>query len=442
MTAQKSPDSLQLRKKPNIGPRLGGRAAAIGGGVVVLLLAVIVFNTESRKHQNEAKPQAASSEADMKLAPAASGATAVTRGVTDELKVATAPTLPTPPPAFDINAAMAQQAPQPAPGAYVVPDLSGSTAGQGVPPLGMSDADRRLLEERQRLEGEARKGETKVRGWQVANESAPASAAIGSAASQVAPGMADLAAMSKQLQDMQSGGMQMPGMPGQQQEPNDQAKKQEFIAAAQQIEAPILGATRQAPRSAYELKTGHVIPGILLRGINSDLPGEVTAMVTENVYDTATGRYLLIPAWTKIFGKYDSEVAYGQQRGLVVWTRLIYPDGSTLELGGMQGADMAGYSGFKDKVNNHYGKLIGFSVLSSLMSAGLQLSQPQENSQTGQLSNRQIVAGEAGRELSQLGGELARRNLNVQPTIIIRNGYKFTITVNRDVAFAAPYVAN
>ena len=106
----------------------------------------------------------------------------------------------------------------------------------------------------------------------------------------------------------------------------------------------------------------------------------------------------------------------------------------------MQGADMGGYSGFKDKVDNHYARLIGFSALSSVMAAGMQLSQPAEDNATGQPSSRQIVAGEVGRELSQLGVELTRRNLGVQPTIKIRNGFKFTITVNRDVAFASPYV--
>lgn len=419
MSVPKSPDSLQLRKKPSIGPRLGGRAAAVGGGVVLLLIGVLVYNTESRKSMNEAKPVQAASESDMRLAPAVSDATAFTRGVSNELKASTAP--PEPPP-IEVPSVVTLPAAQ-----YTVPDL----AGRSAPELAMTEAERRLHEERERLEGEARKSGTKVRGW----ESSSAATGGNGAGLAVSPpaGVGDLAAMSNQL---------AMGLQGQQKEPTDQEKKRAFLAASQQIETPYLGATRQAPRSAFELKTGHVIPAILLRGINSDLPGEVSGMVTDNVYDTATGRHLLIPAWTKIFGKYDSDVAFGQSRALVVWTRLIYPDGSTVELGGMQGADMAGYSGFEDEVDNHYGRLIGFSLLSSVMAAGMQLSQPQEDSATGQLSNRQIVAGEVGRELSQLGIEVTRRNLNAQPTIKIRNGYKFTITVNRDVAFAGPYVAH
>lgn len=449
MSATKSPDTLQLRKKPTIGPRLGGRAAAIGAGVAVLLIGVLIFNTESRKHQNEAKPVQASTQAQARLAPAESGAEAFTRGVTNEVKVVAPATDEVP--MFDVEAAFAasQMQQQPgmtapnlaAQGSFMVPDL-GPAQGvhQGVPQLEMSEADRRLVEERARLESEARRGETKINGWSSGSSasSGGSTGGAGQASMAGATGIADLDAMGRQLaQQMQ--GMAGGALGGQQ--PDDQAKKQEFLAGARQIEAPYLAATRQAARSAYELKTGTIIPGVMISGINSDLPGEVSAMVTDNVYDTASGRHLLIPAWTKIFGKYDSDVAYGQNRALVVWTRLIYPDGSTLELGGMQGSDSSGFSGFKDKTDNHYGRLIGFSVLSSLMSAGLQLSQPQETGPNGQPTNRQIVAGSIGQELSQLGVEVTRRNLNVQPTIRIRNGYKFTITVNRDVAFAAPYVA-
>lgn len=434
MTAPKSPDSLQLRKTPSIGPRLGGRAALVGGGVVVVLIGVLVFNTESRKAQGEAKPAEASTAAEMRLAPAASGADALTRGVSDELKASSSP-MPAAAPSFDAQQ-LGTVSPQQYEAGTAVPDLAGYSSGPTAPSDAAKEAAQRLREERDRIELEARKGATKARGWTTsASPDSTSGAAAGFAApAGGVPGMAQLEAMGQQLANMQ-----MP-VPGQEQQPNDQAKKRDFVAASQQLEAPYLAAQRQAPRSAFELKTGHVIPGIMLRGVNSDLPGEVSGMVTENVYDSASGRYLLIPAWTKLFGKYDSEVAYGQSRALVVWTRLIFPDGSTLEIGGMQGADPAGYSGFKDQVDNHYGRLIGFSALSSVMAAGVQLSQPQEDNMNGQLSNRQIVAGEVGRELSQLGVEVTRRNLNVQPTIKIRNGYKFTITVNRDVAFASPYV--
>lgn len=433
-----SPDALQLRKKPMIGPRLGRRAALVVGGIAAAMVGLLIFNTETRKQMNEEKPRQAASEADMRLAPAVSGAEAFTKGVSDELKASAPPTYANEPalqmatpPGMPMAGAV-----QPA-GMQTVPDLS--TGSGAVPQLDIPEAERRLAEEMARLESEAVKSPTAVSTWRGAGSGGSDSTAMpvggvpqGSPQPQV-PGLADLDFMSKQLAGLQGQGTG-------QQPPQDQAKKKEFLASTQQLEAPYLAAQRQAPRSAYEMKTGTVIPAVMISGINSDLPGEVSAVVADNVYDTASGRHLLIPAWTKVFGKYDSEVAYGQKRALVVWTRLIFPDGSTLELGGMQGMDNAGYSGFRDKVDNHYGRLIGFSALSSVMSAGMQLSQPREDNTNGQPSNRQIVAGEAGRELSQLGVELTRRNLNVQPTIRIRNGYRFVILVNRDVAFATPYV--
>jgi type IV secretory pathway VirB10-like protein len=432
--ASSSPDSLQLRKKPLVGPRMGKRAGGIAFAVVLAGFIIVIIGTESRKAQNAEKPALANSQADIKLAPAAAGAEALTRGVSDELVASTAPVMNLGVPDLELAVPAAPQAAETAvPASFMVPDLSGS--GAGAPQLDVSEGERRLQEDRERLLADAMKAGSKVQAWTSSSSDAGGNSAAGTIAGSapIVPGLADLEAMSKQMAAMAN------GLPGQQQ-PDDQAKKKEFLAESQQLPQPYLASQRQAPRSAFELKTGTVIPGVMISGINSDLPGEVSAMVTDNVYDTATGRHLLVPAWTKIFGKYDSDVAYGQARALVVWTRLIYPDGSTLELGGMQGGDMAGYAGFRDKVDNHYARLIGFSTLSSVMAAGLQLSQPQEDSANGQLTNRQIVAGEVGKELSQLGVELTRRNLNVQPTIKIRNGYKFTITVNRDVAFASSYV--
>lgn len=437
----KSPDALQLRKKPNVGPRLGGRGMAIAGGVMAVLIALLVYNTESRKRAGEEKPKQVAAEQDSRLKADPEAAEAFNRGASDAVVVNTAGA------DLDLASLSAGSAPDlaaPPPivgaGAYQVPDLSASAAG-GVD-LSESEADRaarerreqqafQLAQEREQRETEARRSGTKVQGW--GGASGVTSAADASDA--VNAGLpADLDALTREM--MRQGTQGAAGAPPK----SDQERKKDFLQGAQEIAPPFLAATRQAPRSLYELKTGHVIPAITLRAMNSDLPGEVTGMVTENVYDTASGRHLLIPAWTKLFGRYDSEVAYGQKRALVVWTRLVYPDGSTLELGGMQGADLAGNAGFRDKVDNHYGRLVGFTVLSSVMSAGLQLSQPESTSPDGQLTNRQVAAGEVGREISQLGIELARRNLTVQPTIRIRSGYKFTITVNRDVAFSGPYV--
>lgn len=430
----KSPDAMQLRKKPNIGPRLGGRAVLIAIAVMVALGALLVFNVESRKQEQAAKPAKAAAESEARLKADTAAADAFNRLASDAVTVNSAP------PTFTAARTPDLEGAGGAP--LVVPPVDG--LGGASVDLAESESDRaarerrenremELVQERERRETDARRQATKVQGW---GGSSPSSSAP--AAPQLPAGlnasMPDLNALAQMAQAQP--GM---GLPGSQQKP-DQERKRAFVESNQEIQPPILQATRMPPRSPYELKTGHVIPAVMLRGINSDLPGEVTGMVTENVYDSATGRYLLIPAWTKLFGTYDSEVTYGQKRALVVWTRLVYPDGSTLELGGMQGADQAGYSGFRDKVDNHYGRLIGFSLMSSVMSAGLQLSQPDSTREDGQMNNRQVVAAEVAREISQLGVEIARRNLNVQPTLRVRPGYRFTVTVNRDVAFAGAYV--
>jgi type IV secretion system protein VirB10 len=175
------------------------------------------------------------------------------------------------------------------------------------------------------------------------------------------------------------------------------------------------------------------------QGLNSDLPGELKALVTSNIFDTATGRYLLVPQGSRLVGIYDSHVGYGQDGVQVVWNRIIFPDASSIDLGGMSGQDAQGYSGFRHTVDHHYKRLIGFAVLTSLFSAGFELSQNRNQSVLAYPSTGQVAAGAVGREVTQLGAEITRRNLNVQPTIKIPVGYKFNVRVNRDILFEAPY---
>lgn len=177
------------------------------------------------------------------------------------------------------------------------------------------------------------------------------------------------------------------------------------------------------------------------QAVNSDLPGEVKALVRSNVYDTATGKYLLIPQGSRLVGAYSSRVTYGQKGVQVIWYRVIYPDGSSINLEGMNGYDARGNSGFRFDVDNHYKRLIGFAVLTSLFSAGVQLSQNGTGGssvlQTPTAS--QTVSAAVGQQLGELGIEVTRRNLNVQPTIKIPIGYRFNVRVNRDILFDAPY---
>jgi len=200
-----------------------------------------------------------------------------------------------------------------------------------------------------------------------------------------------------------------------------------------------LKSSRVNPLGRYEIKAGWDIPATLEQAVNSDLPGEIKALVRSNVYDTASGRYLLIPQGSRLIGTYNHRVAYGQNAVQVIWTRLIYPDGTSINLQGMIGQDAQGQSGFRDKVDNHYARLIGFALLTSAFSAGIELSQNQSSSSFAYPSTSQIATQALGQQLGELGMEVTRRNLNIQPTIKIRIGYRFNVRVNKDIAFEEPY---
>jgi type IV secretion system protein TrbI len=221
---------------------------------------------------------------------------------------------------------------------------------------------------------------------------------------------------------------------------NGQSQKDSFLQKTRgRTVDNYLKSTRTEPLSRYEIKAGWDIPATLEQAIDSDLPGEVKALVRSNVYDTATGEYLLIPQGARLLGTYNSVISYGQGRVQVVWTRIIFPDGSSINLDGMSGHDDQGRAGFHDQVNNHYARLVGFAVLTSAFAAGLELSQRQNTSVLTTPSAGQTAAAAVGQQLTELGAEVTRRNLNIQPTIKIRVGYKFTVRANRDMLFDGPY---
>jgi type IV secretion system protein TrbI len=221
---------------------------------------------------------------------------------------------------------------------------------------------------------------------------------------------------------------------------NMQAGKESFLnTTAQTHHDDYLQSTREAPLSRYEIKAGWEIPAVLEQSLNSDLPGELKALVTSNVYDTASGMYLLIPQGARLIGRYDSRVSYGQDGVQVIWSRIIFPDASTIDLNGMMGLDSHGNAGLRDKVDRHYARLIGFSVLTSMFTAAFAISQQRNESVLTNPSVGQIAAGSVGQDLSQTGSEITRRNLNVQPTIKVPAGYRFTVRVNRDILFESPY---
>lgn len=192
----------------------------------------------------------------------------------------------------------------------------------------------------------------------------------------------------------------------------------------------------------YELKTGSVVPGVMLTGVNSDLPGNMIAQVSQNIYDTATGRHLLIPQGSRLYGIYDSRVVYGQERVLIAWNRLIYPDGSSITLGAMPGADMSGMAGLNDQVNNHYLRIFGSALMMSLVSGGMAYAMDSTNDSTetdnGTRMSDEMTSALAA-QLGQATTTLLQRNLSIKPTLEIRPGYQFNIVVTKDIIFRRPY---
>ena len=207
------------------------------------------------------------------------------------------------------------------------------------------------------------------------------------------------------------------------------AEQRENFLGDQSDQASYLQGRLQEPISDYEIKAGTVIPAALITGLNSDLPGEMIGQVTEHVYDTVSGRHLLIPQGTKVFGRYNAQVSYGQDRAQIVWDRLIMPNGNSIQLEAMVGTDKAGYAGVADQVDHHTGRLFGAILMSSVISVGANLA-------TDDGGNNSLVADlgdAAAQQAATVGSQIVDRQLNVQPTITIRPGYRLNILVGRDM---------
>ncbi|QEE24921.1 TrbI/VirB10 family protein [Rhodanobacter glycinis] len=163
---------------------------------------------------------------------------------------------------------------------------------------------------------------------------------------------------------------------------NGQERKEAFLAKGDDAANRNTG-TLQAPASPYTVMAGTIIPAALVTGINSDLPGQVIAEVTQPVYDTASGRFLLIPQGSRLIGRYDSQVAFGQRRVLLVWLRLILPDTSSIALDKLPGIDAAGYAGLEDGVDGHWGRLLSGAALSTLLGVNAELAVSNQNEANG-----------------------------------------------------------
>lgn len=181
------------------------------------------------------------------------------------------------------------------------------------------------------------------------------------------------------------------------------------------------------PSSPYILQAGAVIPAALITGIRSDLPGQITAQVTQNVYDSLTGRILLIPQGARLIGEYDSEIAAGQSRVLLAWDRLILPGGRSIALGRMPGADRAGMAGLADRTDYHWGHMIKAALVSSILGMGAELGTGDEDRLV------RVLRSGSQDAISETGRRLVERQLQVPPTVKIRPGFVLRVLVNRDI---------
>ncbi|RVA32007.1 TrbI/VirB10 family protein, partial [Mesorhizobium sp. M7A.F.Ca.US.001.01.1.1] len=191
----------------------------------------------------------------------------------------------------------------------------------------------------------------------------------------------------------------------------------------------------QTPISPYQLMAGSVIAASLITGINSDLPGLVVAQVTENVHDTVTGNILLIPQGSRLIGVYDSVVAFGQKRALLVWQRILLPDGSSAEIDNLPASDTAGYAGLEDEVDFHTWQMIKGVALATLLGVGTEFSLGENESDLVK-----AIRESAQQNASRAGQRITEKNLNIQPTIVVRPGWPLRVIVHKDIVLR-PYAS-
>jgi len=209
-------------------------------------------------------------------------------------------------------------------------------------------------------------------------------------------------------------------------EPDAVERRQEFLD--EPVDRPTISAERLAdPVSPYVLQAGAVIPAALVTGLRSDLPGQITARVTQHIYDSPTGRFLLIPQGARLIGEYDSRVAFGQRRVLLIWTRMILPNGRSIFLERQPGADEAGYAGLEDGVDYHWGQLLRAAGLATVLNIGLEFGQDEDD------EIAEAIRDGAQDTVGRAGDEIVRRQLTVPPTLTIRPGFPVRVMVARDL---------
>jgi len=189
----------------------------------------------------------------------------------------------------------------------------------------------------------------------------------------------------------------------------------------------------EAPRSPYEVKAGTIIAAALVTALNSDLPGEIVAQVTQPVYDHVSGRFLLIPQGARLIGRYDSQVAFGQNRALIAWNRIVFPNGYSLNIGAMEGADESGASGLTDQVNHHWGTVAAGVAVSSILAIGTAVATDAASNDSSGVTIINTGAATAATDASRVGDRIVDKALDRQPTIQVRAGFPLRVLVSKDI---------
>jgi type IV secretion system protein VirB10 len=400
-----APEDVALRAQPRAVTRLNRRMlAALAGGLSVAVLGALMWSLQPQRRN-------ASESTELYNVDRVSRSEGLDQLPTDYSKLPAA----------------VPQLGAPLPGDLGGPMLKAEQQAQGYgyqhPGHDPAEADRlaRLKEAEEAAASSVffRSGGAKVAAAATAHAAPAAGAAVNAAFDPMAAGPASTAAQPADPTAVQ----------------NRQDQKEAFLSKAGSAQTRNSGSL-QLPTSPYQVMAGTVIAAALVTGIKSDLPGDVIATVTEPIYDTATGKFLLIPQGARLMGKYNSQVSYGQSRTQVVWNRVILPDTSSFQLDNLVGADPAGYAGLEDGVDWHWDRILAGAAMTTLLGIGAELAAP-ENRQDG---DRVIIAGRDGLQdsVNQVGQEMTRRNMNIQPTLTNRPGLPVRIIVNRDLVLR-PY---
>lgn len=398
-----APESVALRATAPVVTRLNRRTLAmLAGSAAALILGATIWSLQPHK-------RVAGSSEELYNVDRISKAEGLASLPRDYSQVAVpSPPAPVPTPAPVLSEPLPGDLGRPAP----------RTEGEiGLPPYGRPDAAEVERQARLKEARDAARSPIFYKSGQRAGEQGSASLPAG--------GLPDTA---------------MAGIPGESspidavQTQNMQGNKAAFASGGAAATQSVHGL--QAPRAPNTLMAGTLISAALVTGIKSDLPGDIIATVTEPVYDSATGQHVLIPQGSRLMGRYNSQVAYGQSRVQAVWDRIIMPDTSSVVLDNLAAADPAGYAGLEDDVDWHWGRILAGAALSTLLGVGSELAV----SNQGNANGNTVVAlrNSAQDTANQVGQEFTRRNLNIQPTLTIRPGVPVRVIVNRDIALK-PY---